>query len=169
MLAVEQLRQREVVAGLGLRPRAHRRAEAGAARLEAVDGDEEGAVAARRVVAVDVRAADEDAVLDLDRVQLARAHADERERRLVERLLLDRRCAVAVPARAPEPDARREEKALPRVRADRVAEARVVGAPLEPVRAAVLPVGPADRKLVGRRRARRRRSRRRGPSGPSTR
>ena len=41
VLAVEDLRQREVVAGLGLGPGPHRDAEAGAARLEAVDGDDE--------------------------------------------------------------------------------------------------------------------------------
>ena len=57
--------------------------------------------------------------------------------------------AVAVPSRPPEPHARREEEPLPRVRADGVAEARLVLAPLEPVDPAVLTVGPADRKLVG--------------------
>ena len=41
------------------------------------------ALAARRVVAVGVAAAEEHAVLDRDRVQLARAHAEERERRVV--------------------------------------------------------------------------------------
>ena len=89
----------------------------------------------------------EDAILDLDRVQLARTDADEGERRLVERLLLDRGGSVAVPARAPQPHAGRKEEALPGMGADRVPEAGLVGSPLEPVAAAVLPVGPADGKL----------------------
>ena len=40
-----------------------------------------------------------------------------------------------------------EEEALPGMGADRVPEAGLVGSPLEPVAAAVLPVGPADGKL----------------------
>ena len=161
--AVEDLGQREVVACLGLRTGAHRDAEAGAGGLEAVDGDDERVLAARRVVAVGVAAAEEDAVLDRDRVQLAGAHADERERRILERLLLDLEAAVAAP-RPPEPDARRKQELLPRVRADRVAEARLVLAPLEPVGAGVLDVRPADRQRRRPIRARRRRSRRRARS-----
>src|SRR5581483_7644401 len=87
---------------------ARRGAEARAARLEAVDRDEERTLAPRRVVLVGVAAADEDGVLDVDRVQLAGANADERERAVV--LVLDRH---PVAARRPEPHARREEEALP--------------------------------------------------------
>ena len=149
MLAVEDLGQREVVARVRLRPGAHRDAEAGAAGLEAVHGDDERVLAARRVVAVGVAAAEEHLVLDRDPVQLARAHADERERPVLERFLLD--LEAVVPAlRTPEPDAGRQEELLPRVRADRVAEARLVVAALEPVAAGVLIVGPADRQIRGR-------------------
>jgi hypothetical protein len=95
-----------------------------------------------------VHAAEEDAVLDLDRVELARTHADEREQ-LVRRVLLDLRRAAVQP-RTPEADAGREEKPLPRVRPDGEAEPRVVRAALEPIGAAVLRVRPADREL-GRR------------------
>ena len=56
----------------------HRDAEARAARARAVDRDEERVAAARLVVGVDVAVAHEDAVLDRDGVQVARAHADER-------------------------------------------------------------------------------------------
>ena len=100
----------------------------------AVDGDEERAVAAAGVVALDVGALEEDAVLDRDRVQVARAHAEQRERPLRRRLLDELRCAAVVAAaRLPEPHARGQQVALPRVRADRVAEARLVGAALEAV------------------------------------
>ncbi len=147
--AVEDLGQREVVAGLGLRPGPHRDAEAGAGRLEAVHGDDERVLAPCGVVAVGVAAAEEDPVLDRDPVELAGAHSDQGERGVLERLLLDLEAVVAS-LRAPEPDARREQELLPRVRADRVAEARLVVAALEPVGARVLAVLPADRELGGR-------------------
>ncbi len=78
---VEQLGQRQVVARPDLRPGLHRDAEAGAAGLAAVDRDDERVAAARLVVVVGVCTADEDAVLDLDRMQLAAPDSDERERR----------------------------------------------------------------------------------------
>ena len=80
-------------------------------------------------------------------MQLAGAHAEERERLALGRRLLDLERAVRVAARPPEPDARREQELLPRVRADRVAEARLVVAALEPVAAGLLLVRPADRQL----------------------
>ena len=47
MLALdEKLGQREIEAGLGLRPGLHRDAKTGAARLAAIDGDDEGALRA---------------------------------------------------------------------------------------------------------------------------
>jgi hypothetical protein len=146
VLAVEQLREREVVALLDARPGVHRDTEARGGRLTAVDRDDEDPAAPGGVVAVDELAAGEDLVLDRDRVQLARAHPDEGERRLVERLLLDDRRAAVRP-RAPEPEAGREEELLPRVRPDGVAEARVVLTALKAVGPRLLPVGPADREL----------------------
>src|SRR5581483_2616743 len=140
--AVEELRQREVVACVDAWPRAHRGAEARPARLEAVDGDDEGVLPAGGVVPIRVAAAEEDAVLDRDRVQLARAHADQGERPLWARLLLDVE-ALAVPARPPEPDAGGHEELLPRVGPDGVAEARLVLAALEPVASGRLLVRPA--------------------------
>ena len=62
-----------------LRAGVHRDAEAGAARLAAVDRDHERVLAPRAVVRIDVRALEEDPVLDRDSVQLARPHAHERE------------------------------------------------------------------------------------------
>jgi hypothetical protein len=82
-------------------------------------------------------------------VQLARAHADQGERRLLERLLLDLE-AVVPAARTPEPDVGRQQELLPRMGTDRVAEARVVVAALEAVTAGVLVVRPADREIAGR-------------------
>ena len=56
VLAVEQLGQREVVARVRARAGAHRHAEAGAARVGADDGDEEGGLAPGGVAGVRVRA-----------------------------------------------------------------------------------------------------------------
>ena len=69
-------------------------------------------------------------------------------------------------SRAPERDARREEVALPRLRPDGVAEARLVVALLEPVAARLLVVGRRRSEVPRRSRARRRRSRRRAPGRP---
>ena len=149
MLAVEDLGQRQVVAGLRLRPGSHRGAEARAGRLEAVHRDDERVLAPSRVVAVGKAAAEEHAVLNHDPLQLAGPNADQRKRRVLERLLLDLE-AVRPAVRLPEPHSRRQQELLPRVRADRVAEARLVVAALESVAAGLLDVLPADRKLRGR-------------------
>ena len=149
MAAVQDLGQRQVVSRLGLRPRPHRRAEAGRGGLEAVHGDDERVLTARGVVGVGVRPAEEHLVLDRDPVQLARPHADERQRRAVRLVLLDDE-AVVLLARPPEADAGRQQELLPRVRPDRVPEAGLVVAALEPVAARLLVVRPADRE-IGRR------------------
>jgi hypothetical protein len=83
-------------------------------------------------------------------VELTAADADERERRRLQRLLLDGR-RTAVRARPPQPDPGREEVPLPRVRADRVAEARLVAAPLQPIRARLLSIRPPGREVRRRR------------------
>ena len=149
MLAFEQLGQREVVPALRRRAGAHRVAEAEPARLGAVDGDDEDPLAARRIVAVDVPAAGEHAILNPDCGQVAAAHSEERERLVGRRLLLDLR-DLAVPASAPQPHTRREQELLPRVRPDGESEARLIVARLDAVRAGVMDLGPARRKLVGR-------------------
>jgi hypothetical protein len=150
MLAVEDLRKRKVIPGLCLGTGSHRDAEAGAARLEAVDRDEEGALAARGVVAIGEAAAHEDPILRRDRVELARAHAQKRERCLVDGLLLDVEATIPVAARLPESNARRQQVLLPGMRPHGIAEPSLVLASLEPVAARVLGVGPPDRQL-GRR------------------
>ena len=95
-----QLRQRQVEARLRLRAGLHGDAEAGAARLAAIHRDDEVPLAPRLVVRVDIGVADQHAVLNLDRCDLAGAHADEGEARVVIRRRLDagrlRRCAVAL-------------------------------------------------------------------------
>ena len=91
-----------------LRAGAHRDAEAGAAGLEAVDRDDEsvarGGPRSRRRCS-GRRGSTRSWIVDP--VQLARADADQRERRVVVRLLLDLEAAV-LPPRAPEPDAAAE-------------------------------------------------------------
>src|SRR5271165_218940 len=74
---VDQFGQREVKARLRLGPRLHRDAEARAARLAAVDGDEEGVAATACVGFVVEWALAEHAVLDGDGIELAGAHAEE--------------------------------------------------------------------------------------------
>ena len=150
VLALEDLGQREVVAGLDSWSRLHRGAEAGAAGLEAVDGDDEGVLAASGVVALDLAALEEDRVLNRDRMQLARAHAEKGEWRVYECLLLDVEATVAPPLRLPETHVRGQQELLPGMRADGVSEARLVVAALEPVAARVLGVGPTDGELGSR-------------------
>jgi hypothetical protein len=74
-----QLRQREVEARRGARPRVHRDAEAGPAGLAAVHRDDERALPAGSVPRVGVAATKEHPVLDRDRAQFAGPHSDERE------------------------------------------------------------------------------------------
>jgi hypothetical protein len=149
--AVGQLREREVEAALRPGARAHRGAEARPAGLAAVDGDDEDAFPPLRVVAFDVAALEEDAVLDRDRVEIARARAEECERTVGRRLLLDRGGAAVRRRRPPEAHPRGQQLLLPRVRADSPAEHGVVLAPLDPVRRRLVVRGPAVRELVGRR------------------
>ena len=114
--------------------------------LEAVDGDDERVLAPRGVVAVG------------DSGRRGRRGPGSRSRAARRRA---RRCSasgrsssgsssISKPAVAaaclPEPDARREQELLPRVRADRIAEASLVVAALEPVAArrpgsSVQPIG----------------------------
>ena len=142
----DELRQREVEAGPGLRSGLHRRAEAGAAGRAAVDGQHEGGLAARAVGRVDEGAAEEDPVLHQDRRELARPHPHERVAGRGRRLGLGHETTV-VPAGAPAHDRRRVQVALPGVRPDRVAEEGTVVAPPQPVSAPVLLVVPADRQI----------------------
>ena len=77
---LDELRQGEVETGLDLRSGIHRDAEAGAARLTAIDRDDKGVVAAHLIGLVEVLAREKDPVLDGDRAQLTGAHADKGER-----------------------------------------------------------------------------------------
>ena len=148
VLAVEQLGEREVVAALRRRAGAHRVAEAEPAGLGAVDDDDERALTASRVVAVDVAPAGEHSILDPDRREVAAADSEECERLLRRRLLLDLRDLAVLPS-APEPDTRRKQELLPRVRADREAEARLVVPSLHAVVAGIVDLRPACGELVG--------------------
>ena len=149
MLVVHELREREVEPALRRRAGAHRVAEAEPAGLGAVDDDDEDPLAPRRVVVIGVASAGEDPVLDPDRGQVAAAHAEEGERFLGRRLFLDLRCAAVQPG-TPESNSRGEQELLPGVRPDREAEARLVVAALDAVRARVVDLRPARRQLVGR-------------------
>jgi hypothetical protein len=70
---VEELGQRDVEAGVGLRAGAHGHAETGAAGLTAVGGDDKGARPPGLVVRVDIGPAEEEAILDTDRMEVAGA------------------------------------------------------------------------------------------------
>ena len=110
--------------------------------VAAVDGDEERVGAPGGVVGVLVLAADEDAILDRDRRELARPDAEECGWAGIGHLVVDGEAAV-LPPRLPEAHARRQQLGLPRVGADRVAEERLVVAPGEPVLRRGLLVRPA--------------------------
>ena len=145
-VCVEQLRQRDVVAGARFRPGSHRDAEARAARFRAVDGDDNGRVAPCGVALVADGAPGENAIGDAKRGQFAGPDSQKRGLRCVCGQFADReRLAVAV--RLPDPLLRREEEALERRGPDDVAEVGVVGTPREPVAAGLVNVGPADGKV----------------------
>ncbi len=74
----EHLGERDVKAALGGGAGAHRDAEAGVARLRALDRDDEDVLPPGAVGRVGLRAAEQHAVEDAHRVQLARARAEER-------------------------------------------------------------------------------------------
>ena len=133
MLALHQLGESEIEGTFHARPRAHRAAEARAPGLATVDGDDERPLAAQRVVALDVAAFQEDPVLDRNRMQVAGAGAEERERLVGRRLLGDRRNFALGDARPPEPDARGKELLLPGMRADCPTEDGIVLSLFEPV------------------------------------
>ncbi len=144
----EHLRERDVVAALGGRAGAHRDAEAGVAGLRALDRDDEDVLPPGTIGRIGVRAPEQHAVEDAHRMQLARAGAQERVARGLARGL-DQLCQppVLVAPRAPQPHLGRQLVALPRVRADVVAEQGLVVATAQPVVAALLLVGPADRQV----------------------
>ena len=81
-------------------------------------------------------------------MQLAGADADEGVGRRVVALLGDLELAVGAAPGPPELQLGRVQEPLPGLRADRVAEQRLVVAAAQPVGAAVLLVGPADREVV---------------------
>jgi hypothetical protein len=147
VLAVEQLGQREIVAGVRSRAGVHRDAEAGVARLRAVDGDDEGIMAAGLVVGVGVGVADEHLVLDEDRSEVAGADAEEGVARPLLLLLLVSDRAVLRALRLPEGQVGREQVVLPGVRAVVEAEEGIVVTFVEPVGAALLFVGQSLRKV----------------------
>ncbi len=145
VLAVEELREREVVGALGGWAGAHRRAEAGRSRIAAVDGDDEDSFPTGGVVAIDVAAAHEDTVLNCDRAEVAAANAEERVT-LGRRILFDLQ-ALAVPLRAPDPHPGWQQVLLPGVRPGGEAKPRFVFSPHEPVRAGLLHICPAGRQI----------------------
>ena len=152
VLPLEQLGEREVVAGLCSRAGLHRDAEAGVARLRAVDRDDEGVASPGLVVGIGVRVPDEDFVLNRDRGQVAGAHADEGVARPLLLLLLVGDRAVLRALRLPEGQVGREEVMLPGVRAVVEAEERFVIALVEPVGAALLlvsePLGQVGKEEI---------------------
>ena len=148
LAVLKQFGQRDVEARGRLRPCVHRHAKTGPAGLPAVDRHDERALPAGRVDRIDLIAAREHAVLDHDCVQLAGAHADEREP--LGRLAVRGACHLAVIPPPPPQQARRgKQLPLPRLRADVVAKQRAVVSPPQPVDAAVLLVRPPGRQVGG--------------------
>jgi hypothetical protein len=125
-LSADQLGQRQVVAGAGRGPRPHGGAEARLAGLGAVHRDDEHGSPACRVPRIALAAA-EHLVLDLNRAQVTRAHAEERQPRrpcVAARIvpgLLDLEAAIGQ-ARGPQLLPGRMQELLPRSRPSGVAE-----------------------------------------------
>ena len=115
---------------VGLRPRLHRNAKAGAAGHAAIHRDDEIILASRAILRVGIIAVQQNPVLDGDRVNFARTHAKKGEFRdwlfrIDNREIRRRRAAPAIVFD------RRVEKALPGLRPDRVTEQRPVITPGE--------------------------------------
>ncbi len=134
--AVEHLGERDVEARLRPRTGAHRAAEARRRCLPALHGDDECVLAALQ-----------HAVEDAHRMQVARPRPDERVAHRRARLGEVRQLAVGAAARAPQRLIRGQLEALPRVRADVVAEQGVVVASHQPVVPALLLVRPSRRQI----------------------
>src|SRR5271167_4271322 len=143
MVIFDKLRQGEVEIGLNLWPRIHRDAEAGAARLTAIDRDDKGVVAAHLIGLVEVLAREKDPVMDGDRAQLAGAYADKGER-LCRFFVFDHRETIALATGLPEPLDRGMQKSFPGMGPHGIAEQRRVGTPLDPVPPGILAIGPSD-------------------------
>lgn len=95
-------------------------------------------------------AGQEHPILDRNRVKLARTHAQKGVARRIGGLLDELEAVAVLPAlRPPQPKARRVQKLLPRLRADRVAEYRLILATPQAIPAAILLIAPPDRKVSG--------------------
>ncbi len=144
--ALEDFRKREIEAASRFRPGLHRNTKTGAARLAAIDRDDENILPPRLIRRIDKLSAEENLVLNGNGVQFAGAHAKKsqlgREGLFREHLKTIRRAP-----RAKEPLLRREEKLLPRMRPNDVTEKRVVAAFLQAISSAVLLIGPTGGKL----------------------
>ena len=145
-IAVEQLGEGEVEPCRRPGAGAHRDAETRAAGQGAVDGDDEGIRAPDAITRVAVGAAQEYAILDGDGREFAGPHANKGELLAFHRCRLDAHLFAAA-AHGPQRLAWRMEKALPGLRADRVAEQRVVVPSLQLIAPGLLAVGPAGRQI----------------------
>src|SRR6516165_9362484 len=143
---LSQLRQGKVETRLNLGPGIHRNTKASAARLAAIDRDDEGTIAPNTVGLVDVLAGEKDPILDGDRTQLAGAYTDKGER-LPDFLSCDDGQTIAFTASPAEVLDRRVQKPLPGMGPDRIAKERLVGASVESVLPRVLPIRPSDGKI----------------------
>ena len=117
--------------------------------MAAIDGYEEKIFASRLVASVDVRAFQENSILNCDRVQFACAHTNECVlwRRLPFRHDLK---SLLFAVSLPQALHRRVKELFPRMGTYSVAEKRIVGAALQPVLSAVLLIGPTDRQVAHR-------------------
>jgi hypothetical protein len=145
---VDELGEREIETPFGHRARLHRDAETGAARLPALDGDDERLAEPRVVAGIRVGSPDEDVIQDVHRVQLAGARSDEGVPRRAPRGLQEvAQLSALIHAGAPQGDRGRQLVALERVGANGVAEQRLVVAGEKSIPTPVLLVGPADGEI----------------------
>ena len=142
-------RQRQVKTALASRARLHRRAEASRSGLRAVDRDDERRLAPLFIDRVDVRSAQKDPVLDVDRRQLAGTHAKES----VTGGIVSRRPHVPTavdPVSRRHLRQRRKQVSLPGMGADDEPKAGFVVATLESITSRLLPIGPTSWEIVDR-------------------
>ena len=147
---IEQFGQRQVVAGLHLRPGRHGGAETGRGRLSAIDGHDEGALAPLSIIGIGKGAVAEYAILDRHGVQFAGAHPHQRQRRADIAVAGDHLEGTPLAPGLKEQRLGREQLPLPGVGARVMGKQRTVPAGCEAIVARLLLVAPADGQRIKR-------------------
>ena len=140
---IENLSECKVEIVAHARPRTHRHAETRATGPTTVDSDDEHVAPPRSIVGIDERSASQDAIVNRDCVQLARARADEGQSFVWIGFWHDLD-ATGRSGGPPEVPSRLVKELFPRVRSWDISEQGRVRTSCEPEGSGFLHIGPAD-------------------------